>query len=68
MLYFARVTNCIRGYLSESFKEYRRQFELILEGEKQLDVTRQKLAGAESRERKIRKDLEKAARKSVKTQ
>lgn len=48
----------------ESFKEYRRQFELILEGEKQLDVTRQKLAGAESRERKIRKDLEKAARKS----
>ena len=48
----------------DNLKEYRNQFELILEDEKHLDSVKQKLAAAESKEVKIRKELEKAARKS----
>ena len=50
--------------LSDQLKDYRQQFELLLEGENQVDRCKQKLINSEAKESKIRKDLRKASKKS----
>lgn len=44
-------------------KDYKQQFELMLEGENQVDSCRQKLSLAEAKEGKLRKEYKKAFKK-----
>jgi len=48
-----------------NIKEFRYQFEMILEGARQLDVARSTLLGAEQKETRIKKELKKAAKKAT---
>ncbi|KAL1110387.1 hypothetical protein AAG570_007918 [Ranatra chinensis] len=45
-------------------KKFRRQYEIILEGEQQIDKCRAHLSSCEARENKLRKDLKKAISKA----
>jgi len=60
---FAIWTEVQREF-SDHMKEFRVQFEMILEGARQLDVARTNLATAEQKETKTKKDLKKAAKKA----
>jgi len=48
---------------SDQLKEYRQQFELMLEGENQVDRCKQKLVTLEAKESKIRKDVKRSLKK-----
>lgn len=50
---------------SEHIKEFKHQFEMILEGAKQLDIAKGDLQAAEQKEGKLKKDLKKAAKKAT---
>lgn len=47
----------------DNLKDYKQQFELMLEGENQVDNCKQKLTIAESKESKLRKEYKKAFKK-----
>jgi len=47
----------------DHLKDYRQQFELMLEGENHVDRCKQKLTNLEAKESKIRKDLKKSMKK-----
>lgn len=49
----------------EHLKAFKNQFELILEGERQVDIARNHLVSCEQREQKIRKELKRAAKKAT---
>lgn len=49
---------------AERLKEYRSQYELVLEGEKHVTLARETLASREQREAKLRKELKKAGKKA----
>ena len=48
---------------ADQLKEYRQQFELMLEGENQVDRCKQKLVTLEAKESKIRKDVKRSLKK-----
>lgn len=48
---------------SDQLKDYRQQFELMLEGENHVDRCKQKLSNLEAKESKIRKELKKSMKK-----
>ncbi|XP_022646838.1 uncharacterized protein LOC111266648 isoform X2 [Varroa jacobsoni] len=48
----------------DQLKSFKHDFEMILEGERQVDAARGKLAQAEQREYKIKKELKKAVKKA----
>ena len=51
--------------LNDHIKEFKNQFDMILEGAKQLDVAKTDLQTAEQKEGKIKKELKKAAKKAT---
>lgn len=51
--------------ISETLKAFRHQYEMILEGEKVVDMARANLAQAEQREYKIKKEIKKIAKVST---
>ena len=51
--------------LNDHIKEFKNQFDMILEGAKQLDVAKTDLQTAEQQEGKIKKELKKAAKKAT---
>lgn len=55
----------VQKEFAEHLKKFKHQFEMILEGEKQVDHARTHLAQCEQRELKIRKELKKAAKKAT---
>ena len=50
-------------FISDQLKDYKLQFELMLEAENQVDNCKQKLALAESKEAKLRKDYKKCLKR-----
>ena len=48
---------------TDQLKDYKQQFELMLEAENQVDNCKQKLALAESKEAKLRKDYKKCLKR-----
>lgn len=54
----------VQRELAEHMKEFRHQFEMILEGARQLDEARANLQASELKETKIKKELKKAAKKA----
>merc|ERR1719447_2027859 len=50
---------------SEHIKEFKHQFDMILEGAKQLDLAKVELQSAEQKEGKLKKELKKAAKKAT---
>jgi len=50
---------------SDQLKDYRQQFELMLEGENHVDRCKQKLANFEAKECKLRKELKKSLKKGT---
>merc|ERR1719430_2916228 len=50
---------------SAHIKEFQHQFDMILEGAKQLDLAKVELQTAEQREGKLKKELKKAAKKAT---
>ena len=50
---------------SEHIKEFKHQFDMILEGAKQLDMAKTDLQTAEAKEGKLKKELKKAAKKAT---
>jgi len=54
----------VQREFADHMKDFRYQFEMVLEGARQLDVARTTLQAAELRETKIKKDLKKAAKKA----
>ncbi|XP_023335571.1 uncharacterized protein LOC111706871 isoform X2 [Eurytemora carolleeae] len=55
----------VQREFNDHMKEFRYQFEMILEGARQLDVARSTLLGAEQKETRIKKELKKAAKKAT---
>lgn len=55
----------VQREFAEHLKEFRHQFEMILEGARQLDVARTTLQTAELKETKVKKELKKAAKKAT---
>merc|ERR1719411_334748 len=51
--------------LNDHIKEFKNQFDMILEGAKQLDVAKTDLQTAEQKEGKIKKELKKGAKKAT---
>ncbi|XP_013396067.1 uncharacterized protein LOC106163101 [Lingula anatina] len=50
---------------AEHLKEFKQMFDMILEGEKHVDMSKNNLGACELRETKIKKELKKAAKKST---
>merc|ERR1719348_1195586 len=55
----------VQRELNDHIKEFKHQFDMILEGAKQLDVAKGDLQQAEMKEGKIKKELKKAAKKAT---
>ena len=55
----------VQRELNDNIKEFKHQFDMILEGAKQLDTARGDLQAAEQKEGKIKKELKKAAKKAT---
>merc|ERR1719348_198984 len=55
----------VQRELNDHIKEFKHQFDMILEGAKQLDVAKGDLQAAEQKEGKIKKELKKAAKKAT---
>jgi len=55
----------VQRELTENLKDFRHQFEMVLEGARQLDVARTTLQVAEQKETKIKKELKKVAKKAT---
>ena len=55
----------VQRELNDNIKEFKHQFDMILEGAKQLDVAKTDLQTAEQKEGKIKKELKKAAKKAT---
>ncbi|XP_049805931.1 uncharacterized protein LOC126248692 [Schistocerca nitens] len=55
----------VQKEFSENLKEFSHQFEMILEGEQHMDQVRNRLSVCENKEQKIRKEIQKSARKST---
>jgi len=55
----------VQKEFTESIKDYKYQFEIILEGEKHVDQARNHLTACEQRENKFRKELKKASKKAT---
>merc|ERR1719419_806663 len=51
--------------LSTHIKEFQHQFDMILEGAKQLDFAKAELQSAEQKEGKLKKELKKAAKRRL---
>lgn len=54
----------VQRELADNLKDFRHQFEMVLEGARQLDVARTTLQGAEQKENKIKKELKKVSKKA----
>jgi hypothetical protein len=59
LIYYFSETNLPFYYL-DNLKDYKQQFELMLEGENQVDNCKQKLSLAEAKEAKLKKEYKKA--------
>lgn len=59
------IWNEVQRDFAEHMKDFRHQFEMILEGARQLDLARSTLQAAEGKETKIKKELKKAAKKAT---
>lgn len=55
----------VQKEFTENLKDYKYQFEIILEGEKHVDQARNHLTVCEQREIKLRKEIKKAAKKAT---
>lgn len=55
----------VQREFTDHLKDFRHQFEMILEGARQLDLAKSTLQAAEGRETKIKKELKKAAKKAT---
>eukprot|EP00092_Neocalanus_flemingeri_P032579 GFUD01035435.1.p1 GENE.GFUD01035435.1~~GFUD01035435.1.p1 ORF type:complete len:374 (-),score=85.18 GFUD01035435.1:680-1801(-) len=62
--FFSIWTEVQRDF-SEHIKEFKHQFDMILEGAKQLDLAKADLQTAEIKEGKLKKELKKAAKKAT---
>ncbi|XP_013776595.1 uncharacterized protein LOC106461326 isoform X1 [Limulus polyphemus] len=68
MSHLAELNNLwtdVQKEFTEHLKNFKHQFEMILDGEKQVDNARAHLAQCEQRELRIRKELKKAAKKAT---
>ena len=59
------IWNEVQRDFSEHIKEFKHQFDMILEGAKQLDMAKTDLQTAEIKEGKLKKELKKAAKKAT---
>jgi len=59
------IWNEVQRDFSEHIKEFKHQFDMILEGAKQLDISKADLQTAEIKEGKLKKELKKAAKKAT---
>merc|ERR1719225_1766651 len=55
----------VQRELTDHIKEFKHQFDMILEGAKQMDAAKTDLQLAEQKEGKIKKELKKAAKKAT---
>merc|ERR1719419_1711411 len=55
----------VQREFSEHMKDFKHQFDMILEGAKQLDLAKTDLQSAEVKEGKLKKELKKAAKKAT---
>merc|ERR1719291_437017 len=56
------IWNEVQRDLNDHIKEFKHQFDMILEGAKQLDMAKTDLQTAEQKEGKLKKELKKAAK------
>merc|ERR1719192_2365067 len=59
------IWNEVQRDLNDHIKEFKHQFDMILEGAKQLDTAKTDLQTAEQKEGKIKKELKKGAKKAT---
>ena len=59
------IWNEVQRELNDHIKEFKHQFDMILEGAKQLDMAKTDLQTAEQKEGKIKKELKKGAKKAT---
>merc|ERR1719150_2313863 len=59
------IWNEVQRDLNDHIKEFKHQFDMILEGAKQLDMAKTDLQTAEQKEGKIKKELKKGAKKAT---
>jgi len=55
----------VQREFTENWKEFRHQFDLILEGDRQLDFAKGNLQAAEQKENKLKKELKKTAKRAT---